>query len=86
MLIFGFGCGLAWLSMALPLLQSDHSPLETGPLTVEEVSWIGSVMSIGALIGNIAIGYIVLFIGSRNSILMIGFPQLVSGQIVHISI
>lgn len=74
----GFGCGVGWLSMALPLLRSEKSPLKTGALTVEEISWIGSIISLGALIGNILIGYVVTFIGSRNSILLIGFPQLVS--------
>lgn len=74
----GFGCGVGWLSMALPLLQSNESPLKSGALTIEEISWIGSIISVGALIGNISIGYVVTLIGSRNSIFLIGFPQLVS--------
>lgn len=64
--------------MALPLLQSDESPLDSGALTIDEMSWIGAVVSIGALVGNFFCGYIVTIIGSRHTIFMIGFPQLVS--------
>lgn len=74
----GFGCGLGWLSMALPLLRSDNSPLETGKISVSDMSWIGSVLSLGAIFGNCFFGLIVTTIGTRHTIFMIGFPQLVS--------
>lgn len=77
-IMVGYGCAIGWLSMALPLLNSDDSPLDTGKLTISEVSWIGAVVCIGALIGNLVSGYIVTIIGSRHTIFMIGFPQLVS--------
>lgn len=80
LIMAGFGCGVGWLSMALPLLQSDKSPLDTGPLTVEDVSWIGSILSIGGMIGNLLVGYLVTIIGSKNSIMLLGLPQLVSKQ------
>lgn len=79
----GFGCGMGWLSMALPLLQSDNSPLETGKLSVSDMSWIGSVISLGALAGNCFFGLIVTMIGARHTIFLIGFPQLVSHQSGH---
>lgn len=81
LLIIAFGCGLGWLSVALPLLQSNESPLESGAISLEELSWIGSLISIGALTGNVLVGYIVTSIGSRNSIFMLGVPQLV-GDII----
>lgn len=74
----GFGCGMGWLSMALPLLQSDNSPLESGKISVNDMSWIGSVISLGALFGNCFFGFIVTIIGARHTIFLIGFPQLVS--------
>lgn len=73
----GYGCAIGWVSMALPLLQSDNSPLENGKLSISEVSWIGSIVSVGALIGNFFCGFIVTIIGARHTIFMIGFPQLV---------
>lgn len=76
--MLGYGCGVGWLSMALPLLKSQHTPLQTGPLTVEEISWIGSAIPIGAVVGNILCGYIATIFGSRHSILLLGLPELVS--------
>lgn len=41
-----------WFSPALPLLTNEtETPLETGALTIEDISWIGSIVSIGALLG-----------------------------------
>lgn len=79
----GYGCGIGWVSMALPLLQSDKTPLETGALTIEDVSWIGSIVSIGALMGNLLIGYLVKIIGSRNSVCLLGVPQMVMQIWLH---
>lgn len=69
---------MTWFAMALPLLQSDETPIESGPLTIDELSWAGSIVAIGALIGNILFGFIVKIIGSKNSTLFHGIPQLVS--------
>lgn len=82
--MIGTGCAIGWISLALPLLQSDKSPLTTGPLTVHELSWIGSVMSLGGLSGNIIFGFVVTMIGSRNCIFLIGLPQLVSEFLLSI--
>lgn len=76
-LVLGFGCGIGWFSLALPLLQSETSPLYTGPLTVENISWLGAIISVGAVIGNVVFGYIVTKIGSKNAGLLLGVPQLV---------
>lgn len=37
------------------MLQSDESPLETGAITLEDVSWIGSLLSVGCIVGEINI-------------------------------
>lgn len=78
LIMVGYGCAIGWLSMALPLLNSDDSPLDTGKLSVSDVSWIGSSVSLGALTGNFFCGYIVTIIGARHTIYMIGLPQLVN--------
>lgn len=73
----GYGVGMGWLSTALPLLQSDDTPLETGPITTEQLSWAGSIISIGALLGNFSFGYLTNVIGSKNAVLILGVPQMV---------
>lgn len=77
MIMVGFGCATGWLSMALPLLQSDATPLETGKLTVGDLSWIASVIALGALCGSTFCGFIVSILGTRNTIYAFGIPQLV---------
>lgn len=64
--------------MALPLLQSDDSPLETGKITMTDKSWMGSILSLAGVLGNISFGFVVTWIGARNTIIVIGIPQLVS--------
>lgn len=71
--------------MALPLLESDKSPLATGAMNVDEVSWIGSALAMGCIVGNISYGYMTTLIGSRNSILSLGIPQMVRSNQNQIS-
>lgn len=75
--MISFGCANGWISMALPLLRSDATPLATGILSISELSWIASVISLGALTGNCLFGFIVTIFGTRHTIFSIGFPQLV---------
>lgn len=77
-LLIGSGCGISWISVALPLLQSDKSPLLTGAMDVNEVSWIGSVLAIGCIVGNISFAYSMTIIGSKNAVLSLSIPQMVS--------
>lgn len=74
----GYGISMGWLSMALPLLQSNESPLESGPITTEEISRTGSIIMLGALFGNFLSGYIVRVAGAKNLIFLLGIPQTVS--------
>lgn len=64
--------------MALPLLQSDDTPLETGKISISDKSWMGSALSLGGVFGNILFGFVVSWIGARHTIVVIGLPQLVS--------
>ncbi|XP_039437013.1 facilitated trehalose transporter Tret1-like isoform X1 [Culex pipiens pallens] len=65
---YAHGAALGWVSPFLPLLQSEDSPLESGPVTVEQGSWIGSILCLGGLFGAIAYGYLTEKIGVKKSI------------------
>lgn len=78
-IMMGYGVGMGWLTTALPLLQSDETPLDTGPITTEQMSWAGSILSIGALLSNLTFGYLTGKIGSKHATLILGVPQMVSG-------
>lgn len=71
------GGGVGWLAPALPLLLSDKSPLKSNALSTEQLSWIGSSPPLGAIVGNFIAGYSVTKIGAKQSIMLLGIPQLV---------
>lgn len=75
---FSFGSGIGWFSPALPLLISNSSPLESGKLTIDDISWIGAILSLGALFGNLFGGYLVPRFGAKLSITFLAIPQFVS--------
>jgi hypothetical protein len=59
LLAFSFGATCGWPSPSLLLLRSpEDSPLESGPITLEEASWIASGMCLGGFVGNLAIGWV----------------------------
>lgn len=70
------GMVIGWLSPAIPLLASNSTPLSTGPLTNEEISWIGSLGSVGGLLGCISLGFITTRIGSRNAVMLLAWPSI----------
>lgn len=58
LLAFSFGATCGWTSAAIPILKSDETPLDTGPITANEASWVASGMCIGGFIGNLFIGWV----------------------------
>lgn len=77
LIVLGYGCGIGWVSLALPLLKSDETPLTTGPFSKDEVSWIGSILSMGSLTGNLIFGTLVNFYGAKTCLLLTGALQTV---------
>lgn len=60
------GLSIGWMSPATKVLTSSHdTPLVTGPLTSDQISWIGSISCISGLVGSCTIGYIISFIGCK---------------------
>lgn len=47
---FCHGICAGWLSPQYALLASEDSPLTTGPMTIEELSWAGANISTGAIL------------------------------------
>lgn len=58
-------------------MQTPESPLSF-PASVTEVSWIGSALGCGAMVGNALIGVIHPYVGSRLCLLFVALPQTVS--------
>lgn len=68
---------MGWLSPYLPLLQSDSSPLTTGPISLEETSWIGAILCLGGVVGNSSFGFLCNWIGRKRAITLLAFPNMV---------
>ncbi|KAH8263048.1 hypothetical protein KR044_003680 [Drosophila immigrans] len=68
------GIGIGWLSPTLRKLQTPDSPLSF-PLDVNEVSWVGSALGIGSVIGNSLSGLLISRLGSKTCLLFIALPH-----------
>lgn len=73
---FSHGCIIGWVTPALMLLTSDETPLSSGPITLEELSWIGSMNSIGAMLGTFSFGCFTTLIGCKRAMTFLALPAI----------
>lgn len=69
---------LGWPSPNLNALTSKHSPLPSGKITMEQASWVASLLSVGCILGNTVFGYITNKFGRKWPIMLISIPTIVS--------
>ncbi|XP_059221130.1 facilitated trehalose transporter Tret1-2 homolog [Stomoxys calcitrans] len=81
-LTFSHGVGLGWLSPTLSKLQSDSSPLDF-PVSVDDASWIGSLLGLGSLLGNIVIGFLQNIIGRKACIYILALPHIILWVLIY---
>lgn len=73
-----------WLSPALSVLQSNDSPLTTGSLSNEEISWFGSISSIGSIVGTFIFGGLSWLIGCKRAMVFLGLPSIVFWILIYV--
>lgn len=76
--MLGFGAACGWPSPGNLLLMSDESPLPTGRITIDEASWISSLLCVGGLSGNLIYGWVTERFGRKYPLLFLAIPQIVS--------
>lgn len=81
--ILNYGLFMGWLSPALPLLISENTPLHTGPMTNDDLSWIGGAVSIGAVIGTFLFGFLSVKYGSKSAMACCAFPCIAFWIIIY---
>ncbi|XP_050093676.1 uncharacterized protein LOC126576447 [Anopheles aquasalis] len=80
------GAGLGWVSPYLPVLMDENQTLlETGPVTVEQGSWIGSILCLGGLCGAFTYSYLVEKLGIKKSIQALAIPHSAFWIIVYLA-
>lgn len=78
---FGFGTVIGWPSASFLILESKDTPLASGPLTIEQISWVGSLVPFGGLCGNMIFGWLSGRYGRKYSLMAAAIPQLVYFEI-----
>lgn len=77
--IHGFATG--WLSGVILTLESPlDTPLESGPITSIRRSWLGGLISIGGLFGNVLFTVLGSYVGQKISVILLAIPNLVALQ------
>lgn len=71
------GMALGFLSPILPTLQSNNSPFHGRPITLTELSWVGSCYAIGTILGNFVFSPLASVIGQKKAVALIAVPNLV---------
>lgn len=71
-----FGFVLGWTSPAIIFLQSEDSPLESGPISINDASLMTSLLSVGAVLGCVLAGWLANAIGRKISLQILILPQL----------
>lgn len=74
---FCHGYNFGWVSPSLQILQSENSPLPSGPITTHQTMLIGVLSPIGGLIGTILFSALSHYLGRINSISLLALPNMV---------
>lgn len=67
------------------LVSKENPPLASGPLTSEQISWVGSLNCIAAIIGSATFGYFTPLIGSKRSLIVLASPLVAFWLIIYFS-
>lgn len=79
MVCYGIACG--WPSPNIELLTSKATPLPSR-ISLEQASWIASILCIGGLIGNILYSYLTAHYGRKWPLLISAIPTIVSWLLI----
>lgn len=82
LIMFAHGLIIGWVSPAIQKLMSENTPLISGPLTNEQISWIASINFFGALFGSFSSGYFTSTMGSKRSALILAIPSVVFWMLI----
>lgn len=74
---------MGWISPALEILQSEDSPLPSGPLNMNELSIITAISCVGGIITSIIAGWIADRIGRKKTLIIFNFTFVAGWLLVY---
>lgn len=85
LLMIANGMVLGWPVQFLPKLESIDTPLDSGPLSSDEISWIIGISSIGSLLSLICNGFIIPIVGSKRILLCCTTLIIIHWLLIHVA-
>ncbi|XP_037038930.1 facilitated trehalose transporter Tret1-2 homolog [Bradysia coprophila] len=74
---YSHGFGVGWLSSAVPALKAEDTPLDSGPLSLQQESWLGGSYPLGALTGEILFSLLLNFTSLKITMMAMAIPNLI---------
>lgn len=68
------GIGNGWMTPMVPILMADDTPVVSGPLSHEEISWISSSFSMGSTLGGLLFTWLTVYVDSKRSTAYLTIP------------
>ncbi|XP_063702742.1 facilitated trehalose transporter Tret1-like [Culicoides brevitarsis] len=79
LVVMGYGATCGWPSPTFPLLESEErTPFADGALNIDQISWIGSLICPGGLLGTLLGGWMCDKFGRKFSTCVVALPQIAS--------
>ncbi|KAJ9599664.1 hypothetical protein L9F63_026489, partial [Diploptera punctata] len=82
---FAYGVTVGWPSSAIPQLSSENNPIGSEPITVEDGSWLGGIICVGALASLPIYSYISEKFGRKTSGYLVGIPFIIGWILTYIA-
>lgn len=67
LILLSQGFSFGWIAPVLPLWMSEDTPLTSGPMSTEEISWVVSIRSLGTLSAAFVFHSIVVRLGCKRT-------------------
>lgn len=77
-----YGGFSGWPSASFLQLQSNDSPLATGPMSSSDVGWVGSMVCVGGALGTIFCSWFADRYGRKKCMLLVALPSLIGWWII----
>lgn len=76
------GTVAGWSSPAIPFLQGNMGVPVENPITDEQASWVGSIVTLGCLVGAVPAGTLSHRLGRRVFLMALAVPLIIGWMLI----